>query len=280
MVMAKEGRFRRLFGSGAQAPDPGLKMPIAEVTPAPRSVQHSQIVSPPPDARVVRLPAGSRQVRVVGVAQRQEAFNGFAPGAVVVRLRPEPTNPYDRHAVAVDLPNGAHVGYLYADLAADYQPHLKALESEGSVVVEGRIEPWDGGLGVHLNLLDPDHLVRWMAATPAQRERGVPRKMEIKLAGGSDCHSAVEAALGAAAESKRVKATVRVVQTGSGKYKGQPRLEFWCGEHLLGWLLPTRQVQMPDLFDRALAGEFDMSVRLERSQKTHRAIITADVLQA
>ena len=61
------------------------------------------------------------RVSVAGVTFHQSAIESAlqsaAPAQMVVRLEPEPTNPYDKNAIRV-LVNGHHVGYVPRTLAA------------------------------------------------------------------------------------------------------------------------------------------------------------------
>jgi len=48
----------------------------------------------------------------------------------IARLKPEPANPHDPNAIAVQTPAGATLGYVRADIARDYQPFLLSLEGQ------------------------------------------------------------------------------------------------------------------------------------------------------
>ncbi len=86
--------------------------------PAPRPVVGRQ-------ARLHIVGEASYQTIISKIAKRREPFS--------ITLRAEPTNPYDRNAVAV-LVDGEVVGYLARDLAPRWQPAVLAAESEGFVV--------------------------------------------------------------------------------------------------------------------------------------------------
>jgi hypothetical protein len=75
-------------------------------------------------------------------------------------LLPEPTNPYDKHAVCVKI-RGTTVGYLSRDVAPEF---LRALKEAGyeraaseAVIVGGwhRLGREDGSFGVKLNAVMP-----------------------------------------------------------------------------------------------------------------------------
>jgi hypothetical protein len=78
--------------------------------------------------------------------------------SVTVCLRPEPTNPYDRNAVAVHIA-GDCVGYLPRQYAPRYQQLLSYLEQRGQVGwVPGRIVKVReaGNYAIYLHLGTPD----------------------------------------------------------------------------------------------------------------------------
>ena len=80
--------------------------------------------------------------------------------SVTVCLRPEPTNAYDRNAVAVSIA-GDCVGYLPRKHAARYQQPLSYLEQRGQVgCVTGSIVkvPEAGYYAIYLHLGTPDEV--------------------------------------------------------------------------------------------------------------------------
>lgn len=147
--------------SRAAAPPQGE---VAEARALPTATQ-----SPPqPSLLPWRLSCGGF-VAVHGEAHYQPALRAAASGQtcwdhdnpirVQAVLVPEPTNPFDSNAVRVDV-LGQAVGYLPADIVADYQAVLSALATRGKYGwCEGRI--LGGGehyYGIHL-ALDRAHLL-------------------------------------------------------------------------------------------------------------------------
>ncbi|GAB3420195.1 HIRAN domain-containing protein [Flindersiella endophytica] len=114
---------------------------------------------------------GSDDLEVVGEASYQDALWRICRGRLGDRVRhdcvavlvPEPTNPYDEHAVAVMI-EGSLIGYLRREIAADYLPGLLNLMGRtgghialrGVVVGGGYRDHGPGMLGVWLEH-DPRH---------------------------------------------------------------------------------------------------------------------------
>lgn len=118
------------------------------------------------------------EVAIVGESHYQDAFLKIAasrhrsdPGPgddyhrgewrhVVVVLWPEPSNPYDRNAVAIQVAEGrgypsAVVGYLSRADAVAYQPAIKAATKQGLVLaanakIMGGGEGYDFGLVIRM----------------------------------------------------------------------------------------------------------------------------------
>lgn len=89
--------------------------------------------------------------KVAGVTyeSRQETISKLT-GREPARIVPEPTNPYDKNALAVHvaLADGtiAHVGFIPRDLAAIIAPHLEGEQVMCSIrEITGGFETWDGG---------------------------------------------------------------------------------------------------------------------------------------
>ena len=84
-------------------------------------------------------------INVTGTSFRQPSLDVLAVHSerltgMVAALRPEPTNPYDPKAVAVDV-EGVHVAYLPRDWREGFDDVMKAavdrlLEGEGELVAE------------------------------------------------------------------------------------------------------------------------------------------------
>ena len=226
---------------------------------------------------MVHLPQGPRQCRAAGAHTRQEAFDAYAPGPVVVELRPEPTNTYNRNAVAVYLPGGEHVGYLANWILEEYGAVFHQLAAEGQVTAIGFIDDRDGPTEIHFGLMEPTYLGRWSAASAVDRATMPTRDFNMKLAGTKDCLDAIAAALGRCTTQKTVPVRIQAIETPSGKYKGQQRLDFFHQGKKLGHLLPTRQDQIPTVFEAAAAGDFGASVTLEYSHSSDTRVFFAAV---
>jgi hypothetical protein len=124
----------------------------------------------PPHAMEPITLNGGRELEVVGESHYQGALEraagGRAPGGVdfevVATLVPEPKNPHDRNAIAIQV-NGETVGYLARAVAVRYQPVVRRLADAGQVgqcnarIVGG----WDrgsrdrGSFGIWLDLATP-----------------------------------------------------------------------------------------------------------------------------
>jgi HIRAN domain len=94
--------------------------------------------------REALLAAGLVVANVAGAIHRPEALGSddAAPGRPL-RLRAEPDNPHDPHAIAVDLASGAPLGYVPRDLTAQLNPSWSAV-----VLRERRRTPRDPRDGV------------------------------------------------------------------------------------------------------------------------------------
>lgn len=232
--------------------------------------------APPPNQAPTRaagvvLPTGPRGCNVAGVSNYQMGFRGFAPGNITVELRAEPKNRYDKHAVAVHMPNGALVGYLFADYAAEIQTAILHLSAEGPVWTEATVETWDGGLGIRLQLMERDHLYRWTAATPAERAVMPTRDRRITLTGRKEYQEVFAQILGRSTTSRTVDVLLHAVETPSGKYKGQLRIDVLYKGEPIGSLLPTRREQLPELFDKAASNDIPWKAEVMHSSTAHHA---------
>jgi hypothetical protein len=99
--------------------------------------------------------AGLRVTGVAGAAQHHgEALqsDAAAPGRPV-RLRRDPENPYDPHAIAVDGADGEQLGWVPRELAAELAASLDAGEPWSAVVLrEQRASPRDPRTGITILL--------------------------------------------------------------------------------------------------------------------------------
>lgn len=113
---------------------------------------------------------GEYGFEVVGESHRQDALSAICGGPCeeghefycVATLRPEPSNPHDRNAVAVDV-EGRHVAYLAREDAVDFLSEVRRLGVVGrriecDAVINGgwdRGERGAGHFGVELDLVWP-----------------------------------------------------------------------------------------------------------------------------
>lgn len=117
----------------------------------------------------------NQRVGVVGESHYQQALALAADGAAagdifeehipaVAVMVPEPTNPYDRNAVRIDVLHGTQaltVGYLSRIVAPFYQPSLLKLKSKGQLgTCTARITGGGPGryYGIYLHVAYPDSL--------------------------------------------------------------------------------------------------------------------------
>lgn len=129
---------------------------------------------PPPAGRELLVPGGF-EVEVVGESNYQDAIAEVAGRKTEdsqriltqAHLVPEPTNPYDPGAIAVQIA-GRTVGYLNRSAAKTYAPVAQALVQQGITavcqawIVGGweRGEEDSGSWGVRLDIATPDEILR------------------------------------------------------------------------------------------------------------------------
>ena len=135
-------------------------------------------------AAIELLLEGDERVEAVGESHYQPALLrccGARRGDEVrfgcrARLVPEPSNPYDRNAVAVQV-DGEHVAYLAREDAARWQPLLLKLATAGQVaaceaVIAARGARGDtDNLGIFLHLPPLDEARTQLAVRRAQLGR-------------------------------------------------------------------------------------------------------------
>ncbi len=225
----------------------------------------------------VDVPIGPRGCPIAWTNHFVASFDGLVEGAVVLELRPEPDNPHNPQAIAVRLHGGAQIGYLPNWILEDYASGFHALCAEGPVVATASVHRRESGWEAELNLMEPDYFYRWIAAAPQGRATMATRQFNMKLAGTKDCLDAIGDALGRSTTEKRVPAEIRSIPTPSGKYQGQPRLDFFHGDRKIGHLLPTRQDQIPGVFRGAAASPVDATVVIEHSSSgNHRVFFRSE----
>lgn len=104
--------------------------------------------------------------RVAGVTyEERQNLIGQLTGNEPCRLIPEPTNPYDKNAIAVHVAYGAttwHIGYIPKEIAAEIAPHLEGEAIMCKIAeITGGFELSNGegfaALGVRLRIELPDY---------------------------------------------------------------------------------------------------------------------------
>lgn len=91
--------------------------------------------SVPAQRQPARLVAGPLiDIDIVGESFHSDTLarlkRKYGDGELQIVLRPEPTNPYDKHAVAVYVDDMV-VGHLAKKMAKDWQPMILAAEADG-----------------------------------------------------------------------------------------------------------------------------------------------------
>lgn len=180
----------------------------------------------------VRL-SGSGRVSVVGESHYQPALKAAAKGRAIrdladavpvdVVLAPEPTNRFDRNAVAVHV-QGRTVGYLPRDLAAQYQPTLMQLAHRGEYGwCTGRIMGGGRGrsYGIHLHLGGPGPDLLFANSCDGLDMVEADRRVTIT---GFD-HTAAPYPVGPDGRLPTLAASLALGTVGSGKYAGQRCLD-------------------------------------------------------
>ena len=104
--------------------------------------------------------------RVAGVPyEERQNLIGLLKGDEPCRLIPEPTNPYDKNAIAVHVAYGAtvwHIGYIPKEIAAEIAEHLEGENLDCKIAeITGGFELSNGegfaALGVRLRIELPDY---------------------------------------------------------------------------------------------------------------------------
>lgn len=141
-------------------PDPVSETPFfydEEEPPMPRGDGHYQRPKMPdsqiPQERVVVRSRGSRGHAVSGVEFHTPPWALMeARSPLELEMVPEPGNPWDRSAVAIDF-DGQRIGYLPAEMAPSWQPYVLAKRKEGIVI----FVPGTMGNGSHVAVVIPGH---------------------------------------------------------------------------------------------------------------------------
>lgn len=97
---------------------------------------------------------GLRVTSVAGAAHQPEALqsDAAAPGSPLI-LRRDKENEHDPHAIAVDLADGAQLGWVPRDLAEELSPSIDAGEAWSAIVLrERRDSPRDPRTGLTILL--------------------------------------------------------------------------------------------------------------------------------
>lgn len=98
---------------------------------------------------VLAAPGPVVPIEIVGEAAHQQHIGAllarYGDGEFTIGLRGQPDNPYDSNAVVI-YADGAVVGYLPRDLAAQWQAPVMAAEANGLTVM-GRAQVFGGNPG-------------------------------------------------------------------------------------------------------------------------------------
>lgn len=199
-----------------------------------------------------------REWEVVGESYRQDALLQAAGpkcedghwAECVATLRPEPENPHDDQAIAVDI-DGRHVGYLPRDLARRHRAAVRrAIHTAGTATCAAVInggwyrpeEESEGHFGVRLYFGE-----RWATSTvsslpaPANNEQRIAYQVEdehdhITVTGEENFQDTIVAALGDDWIGDR---PFRVVGLGPGAdQKGRETVVVDIAGEPVGWLTP------------------------------------------
>lgn len=156
--------------------------------------------------------------------------------SITAELRPEPDNRFDANAVRVEI-SRHRIGYLPAEVAQDYQPHLLNLAKKGQVgTCESRlmIGP-TGGISVYLHLGPPD-AVAFAVDAP---ENSIPLSPEsMTTVTGEEDHKNVLRQLAPASTGAQrwETAALGFCTIAKGKFAGQQAIEVRLGGERVGQL--------------------------------------------
>lgn len=219
-----------------------------------------------------RLSADGR-LAVVGESHYQSALHRAARGVaagqdfdqhlpVIAVLVPEPENPYDSHAVRVDVMVGDKaepVGHLCRSDARAYQPMLLALREEGYLgTCPARIT--GGGLGqsygIYLHLAGPDALV----LDNLDSEFDLPEPERLVTVTGEENHQDTLARHHSTTRLlTRVAAELVSSTVSRGKHKGAYAIEVRLNGERVGELTATMSTRYQHLIVAAKSnGHSDM----------------------
>ena len=224
----------------------------------------SPAVSVPGGQHDCALPAGQSQA-VVGESHYQPALRAATGGrkagswddhiTVKAQLVPEPKNKYDRNAVAV-LVGGRTVGYLPAEVAAEYQPVLLGLLSRGLLgTCTGAIV--GGGskfYGIWLMVAEPGVISFFLDAP--DHVQPVAGSSSVTIT-GEELHEDTLRMLNVAGASVRHLATLHPSVVAKGKYAGSATAEIRIQNQPVGSLTGPMGARFQPLMDTAAeSGKF------------------------
>ena len=188
------------------------------------------------------------------------AYRRFRNGeTVMVGMHPEPTNPYDPHAVMVTV-DGQCGGYLAAGPAAKYQPVIARANALGYALICSATFENVGGPTVRLHMPWPEELSRWMDLPDERRgqhyhavatpdiEAWLKRLREYQT---------VLAGLLAGQSTVRVPVVCSLESTPSGKYKGDLQIRASVGGATIGFVPAQYRAGNEDFFVAVESGQRD-----------------------
>ena len=254
------GFWSRIFGRATV----DATSPRTQATEGSGVVQPSVAFRPtgrPSNLKDYALPTGMGQA-VVGESHYQSALRSAAGGRsvqmdgtnwdqaipVLARLVPEPSNKFDRNAVAVEV-GGRKVGYIPAERAADFQRVLLQLESRGlAATCPGSITGGGGRhYGIFLRLADPATIDLFLSAPPNVSPTAATHTVTVT---GEESHQDVLAGLDTGT-SRMSLATLHPSVVQKGKYAGEFTAEVRMQGERVGALTGPMGKRYQPLIDRA-----------------------------
>lgn len=211
----------------------------------------------PADAELVALSEDGRQ-RVVGESHYQTVLAGAAGGRAAgddfadhlparAVLVPEPSNPYDRHAVRVDVLGTGRpetVGYLPRDVAPEYQDALRSLGPRRYATCAARIT--GGGAkyyGIYLHVAEPGNL---SLAAPTTCAVTLMPETTCTVTGEEKHQRQLRHLLGVR-ETAQVVAQLGWCTIAAGKYAGRTAIEVRVSGTRVGQLTYAMTCRYADL---------------------------------
>lgn len=236
------------------------------------------------------IPRGS-VVQVVGESNYQDTFERVTGGRTydgfdetcVAELIPEPTNPYDSHAVRVTVA-GATVGYLGRAEAQEFRPLVDhALAHSGRALAAARIKGgWDrgrgdtGSYGIELFIApggraQPNESPRAenvQLPDPGPDEFRLRGSATVSVSGEEHYQEALQQAVGGADLTYSYPVLVDLVRVDANPHakSAEPVLEARVGNSVVGHLTQA----MSTRFDRVYRLALEHGQRLTCSGRVHQ----------